>query len=75
MVWVEKSLAPPESNFSLDCRVNFGSLAKTAPTLSIKQPLVITFRKYMTFHAPPTLREGPETLTEWKYASVVDFPG
>ena len=34
--------------------------------------LVMAFRKYMTSHGPRTLREGPETTTEWKSESVTD---
>ena len=34
--------------------------------------LVMAFRKYMTSHGPRTLREGPETPTEWISESVTD---
>ena len=32
--------------------------------------LVVAYRKYMTSHRLPTLREGWETSTEWKFESV-----
>ena len=35
--------------------------------------LVIAFRKYMLSHGLRTLREGPETATEWKSESVRDW--
>ena len=36
------------------------------------QLLVIAFKKHMTSRRPQTLREGPQTPTEWKSESVND---
>ena len=53
--------SPTKARMSENSPPNLGiRLAKTTPTTTIWQLLVILFRKYMTSHGPRTLHEGPE---------------
>ena len=67
--------SPTKARMSENSPPNLGiRLAKTTPTTTIWQLLVILFRKYMTSHGPRTLHEGPATPTKWKSESVTELP-